>query len=93
VRWMNDNAPKNAKVHFLPNNWEYERTWKWYRQGKDLRADIANVNNESSADLVVITHERRFARYGDDLKRYRHKKILAEKIVDGSPIWTIVQAR
>lgn len=93
VTWMNANAKQGARVHFLPNNWEYARTWGWYKRGKQLREDIQTVAAEAQADLVVITHERRFARYGDDARRYRDKPILLEKIVDGTPIWSIVQVR
>lgn len=93
IRWLNTNAKEHARVHFLPNNWEYARTFAWYRRGNDLRGDIEEVANEQQADLVVITHERRFSRYGDDLRRYRDRPILEEKIVDGTPIWSIVQVR
>jgi 4-amino-4-deoxy-L-arabinose transferase-like glycosyltransferase len=93
VRWMNENAPENARIHFLPNNWEYIRTYNWYKRGGDLRGDIQVVQTESAADLIVLTHERRFARYGDDLRRWRDHPVLKEKIVDGTPIWSVVQAR
>ena len=93
VRWLSDNAPPNARVHFLPNNWEYVRTYKWYRLAGELRSDIQVVQGEASADWVVITHERRFARYAADLRRYRGKPVLEEKIIDGTPIWTVVQGR
>ena len=93
VTWLSENGPKNLKVHFLPNNWEYVRTYKWYRRGGDLRSDIVVVNNERSADWVVITHERRFARYSSDLSRYRNHSILFEKRIDSTPIWTIFDAK
>lgn len=89
VKWLSQNGPKNLKVHFLPNNWEYVRTYKWYRRGGDLRSDIVVVNNERAADWVVITHERRFARYSNDLSRYRKHRIMFEKRIDSTPIWTI----
>jgi hypothetical protein len=93
IAWMNANAKENARVHFLPNNWEYARTWAWFKRGQQLRNDLSIVNNESQADLIVVTHERRFARYGDDLRRYREKPVLIEKIVDGTPLWSVVQVR
>lgn len=91
VDWLNVHAPKNARVHFLPNNWEYVRTYKWYRAAGDLRKDIQVVNTERSAQLVIVTHERRFLRYGSDLMRYRTKEVLEEKVIDGVPIWTVVR--
>jgi hypothetical protein len=93
VEWLNTNAPQNARVHFLPNNWEYVRTYAWYKRGKDLREDIQVVNNEAQADLLVMSHERRFQRYGDDLRRWRARPVLLEKIVDGTPIWSVLKAR
>lgn len=91
--WLNDNAPKNLRVHFLPNNWEYVRTYKWYRKDGRVRRDIRVVQSEGQAQWIVLTHERRFARYGNDLQRHRNAEILAEKVVDGVPIWTVVKGR
>lgn len=93
VAWLSKEAPPNLKVHFLPNNWEYVRTYKWYRAAGELREDITVVNGESQASWIVITHERRFARYSNDLNRYRLKDVLQERIIDGTPIWTVVKVR
>jgi len=93
VAYLSKEGPPNLKVHFLPNNWEYVRTYKWYAQAGELRRDVQVVSSESQADWVIITHERRFARYGDDLGRYRGKPIVHEHTVDGTPIWSIVRAR
>ena len=90
VAWLNKNAPKNARVHFLPNNWEYVRTYKWYRKGGELREDIRVINDPNRAQLLVLTHERRFARYGGDLLRYRQRPVLAERTIDGVPLWTVL---
>lgn len=93
VAYLSAEGPPNLKVHFLPNNWEYVRTYKWYAQAGELRRDVQVVSSESQADWIIITHERRFARYGDDLARYRGKPIIREHTVDGTPIWSIVRAR
>ncbi|MEM7676708.1 MAG: glycosyltransferase family 39 protein [Myxococcota bacterium] len=93
VDWLNDHAPKNARIHFLPNNWEYVRTYKWYRKAGELRADIRVVKNPSSATLIIITHERRFARYGGDLKKYRQRPVLKERVIDGVPLWSVLDVR
>ena len=90
---LNENAPKNLQVHFLPNNWEYVRTYKWYRRDGRLRPDIRVVRNEGQAHWIVLTHERRFSRYGSDLSRLRGKTVLAEKVVDGVPIWSVIRIR
>ncbi|MFO0729269.1 MAG: hypothetical protein U1E65_36150 [Myxococcota bacterium] len=82
-----------AKVHFLPNNWEYQRTFKWYQQAGEIPPELTVVGSEQEADLLVITHERRFARYGDDLARYRGYPIVQEKLVDGVPLWSVLRRR
>jgi 4-amino-4-deoxy-L-arabinose transferase-like glycosyltransferase len=92
AHWLDETAPQNLRIHFLPNNWEYVRTYNWYKKNGELRGDIQVVNNENEADWIVITHERRFTRYGDDLRRYRTKPIVREKIVGGTPIWSVVKA-
>ncbi len=93
VAWLSAEAPANTRVHFLPNNWEYVRTYKWYRAAGELRDDLQVVRDENAADWIVITHERRFARYAEDLRRYRGKPVIHEKIIDGSPIWSVVRRR
>lgn len=93
VAWLNANAPKDARVHFLPNNWEYVRTYKWYRTAGELRSDIQVTQSPGPAQWIILTHERRFARYGNDLIGLRNKPVLMEKVVDGVPIWSVVQAR
>ena len=93
VAWLSREGPPNLKVHFLPNNWEYVRTYRWYKQAGELRPDITVVDGEQQADWVVITHERRFARYGEDLERYRTRPVLQERLLDGTPIWSVVKAR
>ncbi|MBI2373898.1 MAG: glycosyltransferase family 39 protein [Deltaproteobacteria bacterium] len=90
VRWLSREAPKGTRIHFLPNNWEYVRTYRWYREAGMLRADLRVVDRPEEADWVVLTHERRFARYADDLLRYRTAKVLRESVVRGTPIWTVV---
>ena len=93
VDWLNTHAPPDARVHFLPNNKEYVRTYKWYRAAGELRSDIQVSGRVSTAQLLVLTHERRFVRYGQDLRRYRQRSILAERVVDGVPIWTVLKLR
>jgi 4-amino-4-deoxy-L-arabinose transferase-like glycosyltransferase len=93
VAWLGDNGPPNLRVHFLPNNWEYVRTFRWYRKDGRARSDIHVVDGEASAHWVVLTHERRFSRYGHDLERHRRGKVLYERTIDGVPIWTVIDAR
>ncbi len=90
VVWLNENAPPGAGIHFLPNNWEYVRTYKWYREEGSLREDLRVVNGEAAAQIIVLTHERRFRRYGADLARLRPLTVLFERRVDGVPLWTVL---
>ena len=93
VAWLNEHASSGARVHFLPNNKEYLRTYRWYRRAGELRSDIRVVRTPDAADVLVLNHERRFSRYGEDLMRYRGRPILAEHVIDGVPIWTVLQLR
>lgn len=88
IAWLNDNAPPDARIHYLPNHWEYERTFRWYHRADVLRDDLRATKSERAADIVIVTHERRFRRYGDDLARYRDRPVLHTTFVDGVPLWT-----
>lgn len=90
VALLSERAPPNARVHFLPNNWEYIRTFKWYRREGTLRSDVRVTQSEGEAQWIVLTHERRFPRYGADLQRLRGWRVVEERKVDGVPIWTIL---
>lgn len=91
VAWLNTEAGPRVKVHFLPNNWEYVRTFRWYQRAGEVRPEVEVVGSEQEAELIVLTHERRFARYGDDLARARGYQVLKEKLVDGVPVWSILR--
>ena len=91
VSWIAKAAPHNAKVHFLPNNWEYIRTFKWYKREGSIRSDISVVRNPQEAHWIILTHERRFKRYTTDLLGLRSWKVLKEKVVDGVPLWTALE--
>lgn len=91
VAFLSEKAPERARIHFLPNNWEYVRTFKWYRREGTLREDIQVVRAEAQANWVVLTHERRFRRYGEDLRRVRGWEVIEERRVDGVPLWTVLQ--
>ena len=91
VAWLNTEAGPRVKVHFLPNNWEYVRTFRWYQRAGEVRPEVEVVGSEQEAELIVLTHERRFARYGDDLSRVRGYQVLKEKLVDGVPVWSVLR--
>ena len=93
VDFLNRKGPPELKVHFLPNNWEYVRTFKWYAREGRLRNDIRVVRSEAAADWVVLTHERRFPRYAGDLIRARRWAVVHERRQDGVPLWTVLNPR
>jgi len=93
VDWLSLEAPPGLKVHFLPNNWEYVRTYNWYRRANELRSDIVVSRDEAQADWIVLTHERRFARYAKDLRRYRSFEVVRERRIDSTPIWTVLKRK
>ena len=91
VDMLNERAPPNTRVHFLPNNWEYIRTFRWYLRANRVRSDLRVTSSEGTADWIVLTHERRFRRYGSDLQKLRSWEIVFEQKIDGVPLWTILR--
>ncbi len=91
VTWLGEEAPPNTRIYFLPNHWEYQRTYRWYRRCGELRPDIGLAAREEDADWIVLSHERRFLRYGEDLERLRRQTVLREKRIDGVPIWSVLK--
>jgi hypothetical protein len=92
IQWMNTNAPPNAKVHFEPNHKEYVRTWGWLTREGYLRRDIAPAE-EPAADLVVLTHERRWSTYPALEARYRNLPVVFEQKLDGVRLYTVHRRR
>ncbi|NJK90198.1 MAG: hypothetical protein HC923_12970 [Myxococcales bacterium] len=88
IEWLNTHAPANARVHFEPNHWEYERTFRWYHRAGDLRRDIVAETRQDRAHVVILTHEQRFRGYGSLLKARRDDEVLFTKRIDGVPLWT-----
>ena len=82
-------------VHLSEAEWETRKAaWEMpaYKATRGtLWKYIKVVKNERAAQWIIVTHERRFARYPADLRRYRGRKILHEKVLDGTPIWTVYE--
>jgi 4-amino-4-deoxy-L-arabinose transferase-like glycosyltransferase len=93
TRWLSERAPPNTRVHFLPNHKEYVKTFAWaHRQGR-LRSDVRVAPDLARADWVVLTHERRWARYDRDLESMRSRRPVFTRFVDGVPLWTVFTNR
>ena len=89
ARWLDKNA-RGLKVHFEPNHKEYVRTYRWLRKdGVIDRSAFALVDRERDADLVVLTHERRWSTYPALRDRLRLRPLLHEVRRSGVPLYTV----
>jgi hypothetical protein len=89
--WLDENV-RGKRVHFEPNHKEYVRTYRWLRRD----GVIDNVHLEkkrSRADILVLTHERRWTTYRQLLDEHRGHRKLHEKRIDGVPLWTVYARR
>jgi hypothetical protein len=76
-------------VFFQPNNKEYLRHVGWYYRTGRLNQDVQIVPDESQAEIVVLTHERRWPQYLALRGRLRNLPVLHELIVEGVPLLTV----
>lgn len=89
ARWLDLNA-RGMKVHVEPNHKEYVRTYRWLRKdGVIDRNAFALVDRERDADLVVLTHERRWSTYPALRDRLRPRTPIHELRKDGVPLYTV----
>lgn len=80
------------RVHVAPNHKEYVRTWRWLRKDGILRREGFIVENQlERADVVVLTHERRWGTYPALREQLRGWTVLAEQRLDGVPLWTVLR--
>jgi hypothetical protein len=86
-------AGQTAKVHFVPNHKEYARTYRWLKKDGVVDNALVLVDNAAGADVVVVTHERRWSTYPALWAKYRDRPVLFEKRIDGVPLWTAVALR
>ena len=85
-----DERARGWRVHFEPNHKEYVRTWRWLRHdGVIARDGVHLVDKKSQADVVVLTHERRWVTYPSLRDELRGWKVIAEKRIDDVPLWTV----
>lgn len=89
ARWLNRTYPDGVRVFFQPNNKEYLRHAPWYYRARRLEPNVVIVNDESRADIVVLTHERRWPEYPALRDRLGRRPVLHELVVDGVPLLTV----
>jgi hypothetical protein len=90
VEWMNENLPSGARVTFLPNNKEYLRNSPWWFRDGRIRGDLRFVDL-AAADVLVLTHERRWPEYPALAERYRAFPVLWQLETEGVPLLTVVR--
>jgi hypothetical protein len=84
--------PSGGRVAILPNPKEYASyVVRWQRQG-ELPPSIRLVAPEQ-AEVVVLTHERRWAEYAELMARYRQKPLLYRREVAGVPLFSVYDLR
>ncbi len=89
-----DQRPPGSKVHFEPNHKEYARTYRWLKKdGVISRQGVTLVDRLEAADVVVLTHERRWSTYPALRERLRDRPVLFEKRIDGVPLYTVYAGR
>lgn len=79
---------RGLSVHFEPNHKEYVRTYRWL-EADGVIAAVRLVKERARADLVVLTHERRWSSYPALLAELEGLTPIAEKRIDGVPLWTV----
>jgi hypothetical protein len=87
-------SPRGSlRVHFLPNNKEYARTFPYLHRAGWLSRSIEVTHDLSSADVLVLTHERRWREYPALFERYAGRPVLWELSVDRVPLLTVYALR
>jgi hypothetical protein len=90
--WMNRSLAPGTRVTFLPNNKEYLRNAPWWVADGRLRGDLRLTGLED-ADVLVLTHERRWPDYPALRDRHRGGPILWELRVEGVPLLDVYRLR
>jgi hypothetical protein len=92
ARWLDDHA-RGSRVHVEPNHKEYVRTYRWMKKDGVIRG-VNLVDDKRSADVIVLTHERRWATYPSlksDIEQWGTPVL--EKSIDGVPLYTVYRRR
>ena len=82
--WLNRTARRSA--HFEPNHKEYVRSAPYMMRRGHLRSTL-QLSHAQSAEIVILTHERRWRTFSDLALKFSQRPILHEH-VDGVVLWT-----
>jgi hypothetical protein len=88
VEWFNRTLPEGTRITFLPNNIEYGRNGRWWFADGRIRSDLRFVD-VNDADVLVLTHERRWPQYPELAARYASRPVLWQLQVEGVPLLTV----
>lgn len=83
-----DAKARGQRVHVAPNHKEYVRTFRWLEKGGVIRR-VELVNDRARADVVVLTHERRWQSYPGLKAELERLTPIGEKRIDDVPLWTV----
>lgn len=88
--WLQSKYAKTGvRVHFMPNNKEYARTFPYLHKAGRLARGIRVVGGVDQAELLILTHERRWREYPELFERYQARPVLWELAVDRVPLLTV----
>jgi hypothetical protein len=91
-RTLNALLPDGGRVAVLPNPKEYAPYWRRWQASNQLSRSIRRAL-PARADLVLLTHERRWPEYPEWVARYRSARVAARRTVAGVPLYTIYDLR
>ncbi|MFZ9889741.1 MAG: hypothetical protein ACO3JL_19775, partial [Myxococcota bacterium] len=88
--WLDDNA-RGRSVHFEPNHKEYVRTYKWLQRDGVISKRLRLEPRRERAQLLVLTHERRWTTYPRLLDEHRRLRAVHEVKREGVPLYTVYE--
>lgn len=83
-----DERARGLRVHVAPNHKEYVRTFRWLERDGVIE-HIELTKDRARADVIVLTHERRWQSYPTLTAELEGLTPMAERRVDGVPLWTV----
>jgi hypothetical protein len=86
--WLAKNAV-GKRVHFEPNHKEYVATYRQLKRDGLVPRQVNLVGKRAQADLLVLTHERRWSTYSRLLHEHRKLRLVYEKRIDGVPLYSV----
>ncbi|HEY4223050.1 MAG TPA: hypothetical protein VGO62_16950 [Myxococcota bacterium] len=88
AHWLDDNA-HGARVHFEPNHKEYARTYRWLKRDGVIGDGLILDDNKARANLIVLTHERRWSTYPALKAELEKLRVVDDKSIDGVSLYTV----